>query len=191
MPAQNRSFVSPAGLRERMEKMSARVITGFFANLGIVFFCLAVVVAGARVLIKRIGNRDGVLEEFYRWITLLPAGLIGIYTFILHAFFPEVAAASIGWKTSPFQYEVAMANLGFGLCCILAFKAGYGFRVATVVGITCWLWGDAVGHIRQMILAHDFSPGNAGSWFWTDVLVPLSLIILMGSMKKPRGEINQ
>jgi hypothetical protein len=28
-----------------------------------------------------------------------------------------------------------------------------------------------------MIDAHNFAPGNAGPWFWTDVLVPLLLVV--------------
>jgi hypothetical protein len=30
-----------------------------------------------------------------------------------------------------------------------------------------------------MIVADNFAPGNAGSWFWTDVLVPLLLVICL------------
>ena len=36
-----------------------------------------------------------------------------------------------------------------------------GFRLATVLGITVWFWGDAAGHIYQMVAKDDFSPGNA------------------------------
>lgn len=171
-----------------MEKMLTKLISGFFNNISIIFIVLAIIIAGAKVLIRRISNKTKIYEEFYRWTTLLSAGFIGIYTFIAHAFFPEISAANIGWQTSPFQYEVAVANLGFGLCCILAFWASYSFRLATVIGISCWLWGNAVGHIREMIVAHNFSPGNAGPWFWSDVIVPLLLIIFISLSKKPKEE---
>jgi hypothetical protein len=109
--------------------------------------------------------------------------VVGVYVFLMHAFLPSISAEQIGWQTSPFQYEVAVANLGFGMLCILAFSASYGFRLASVIGISVWLWGDAIGHIRQMIVAKNFSPGNAGPWFWSDVLVPLLLIWLIIKLK--------
>jgi hypothetical protein len=28
-----------------------------------------------------------------------------------------------------------------------------------------------------MIVAHNYASGNAGPWFWTDVLVPLLLVV--------------
>jgi hypothetical protein len=122
-------------------------------------------------------------EIFYRWMALLPLGLAGLYGFVMHAFFPDISAAAIGWTNSPFQYEVAMANLGFGLIAILSYKASYGFRLATVIANTCWLWGDASGHIYQMITQHNFASGNAGSWFWMDIILPLVMIICISKIK--------
>jgi len=72
--------------------MLTTLISGFFTNLSIIFLVLAIIIAGSKVLIVRISNKTKIYEEFYRWITLLPAGLIGIYAFIMHAFFPDIAA---------------------------------------------------------------------------------------------------
>ncbi|WP_322783431.1 DUF6790 family protein [Fluoribacter dumoffii] len=33
--------------------------------------------------------------------------------------------------------------------------------------------------IYQMIVAHNFEPGNAGSVFWTDILMPLFAFFLL------------
>ncbi len=125
-------------------------------------------------------------ESLYSWVTLLPLGIGGLYGFALHAFFPDFTAATIGWQNSPFQYEVAMANLGFGLVALLAFQASFGFRVANVVGITCWLWGDAAGHLYQMIIQHNFSSGNAGTWLWMDIICPFILIICIIRLRHSR-----
>lgn len=125
-------------------------------------------------------------EIIYRWVAFFCLGLTGIYAFVLHAFFPNLAASSIGWSTSPFQYEVAMADLAIGLLGILSFNASYGFRLATVVGATCWLWGDAFIHICQMIKYQNYTVGNAGSWFWMDVFVPLILILCIVKLPKVR-----
>ncbi len=154
-----------------------------FEYFSIILLVLAVVVA---LVTYRSGTSTPgitISENLYRWISLLGAGVVGVYVFFMHAFMPSVSAGQIGWQTSPFQYEVAVANLGFGMLCILAFSASYGFRLASVIGISVWLWGDAIGHIRQMIVAKNFSPGNAGPWFWSDVLVPLLLIWLITKLK--------
>ena len=120
----------------------------------------------------------------FRWLALFSLGITGLYAFVMHAFFPDFTASVSGWSNSPFQFEVAVANLGFGLLGVLAFSASYGFRVATVIGNLCWLWGDAVEHIYQMIINHNYAIGNAGSWFWTDILVPLILLICIIKMRK-------
>ncbi len=154
-----------------------------FEYFSIILLVLGVVVA---LLTYPSGSRAPgitISENLYRWISLLGAGVVGVYVFLMHAFLPSISAKQIGWQTSPFQYEVAVANLGFGMLCILAFSASYGFRLASVIGISVWLWGDAIGHIRQMIVAKNFSPGNAGPWFWSDVLVPLLLIWLITKLK--------
>jgi hypothetical protein len=166
-----------------MEQLT-RLIFGYFS---IILLVLGVVVALATY--PSGGSTRGITisENLYRWISLLGAGVVGVYVFFTHAFMPSVSAGQIGWQTSPFQHEVAVANLGFGILCILAFSASYGFRLASVIGISIWLWGDAIVHIRQMIVAKNFSPGNAGPWFWSDVLVPLLLVWLIIRLKNQQS----
>ena len=158
-------------------------ISLILGNFGVTMLVIAIIF----ILIHGLTGRGlSNSEIIYRWIAFFAVGLTGLYTFIIHGFFPDVAAVNIGWAPSPFQYEVAMANLGFGLIAVLSFKASYGFRLATVIGVTCWLWGDATGHIYQMITAHNFAPGNAGSWFWLDIILPIILIICIINLKPVR-----
>src|SRR3989338_1583909 len=139
-------------------------------NFGLALFILAILIG----IIHWISYKKTAASDiFYRWIALFPLGIAALYAFVFHTFFPDFTASLIGWPNSPFQFEVGMANLGFGIIAILSFNASYSFRVATVVGSTCWLWGDAVGHIYQMISQHHFALGSTGSWFWMDILVPL------------------
>ncbi len=95
-----------------------------------------------------------------------------------------MAASFIGWENSPFQYEVGYASLGFAIVGIIAFKQSLGFRVAAVIGPSFFLWGAAGGHIYQMITAHNFSPGNAGIIFWTDVILPVIAFALLHQQYK-------
>jgi hypothetical protein len=154
------------------------IIAYVLSNFSLTTFLLALIIAFALVLVRRGTLTDaGRYDIFLRYFFLLPCGIAGVYGFVLHGFFPNLTAESIGWAPSPFQWEVAVANLGFGLVCIFATWAGCEFRLAGLVGISVWFWGDAAGHIFQMIVNQDYAPGNAGSWFWTDVLIPAFMIV--------------
>lgn len=101
------------------------------------------------------------------------------YNFVMHVFFGQMAAHFIGWQQSPFQLEVGFASLGFSLIGFMAaFSTNVGFRVASIVSVTCFLWGAAGGHIYQMLSQDNFAPGNAGCIFWTDLLLPVFTMAL-------------
>ena len=51
-------------------------------------------------------------ESLLRWLLFCSVGLGSLWGFVGHAFFAQKVAESIGWKTSPFQFEVAVASLG-------------------------------------------------------------------------------
>ena len=114
----------------------------------------------------------------------MAVGATGIFTFVGHVFFAESTAAHIGWQTSPFQYEVGIADLVVGVLGVLAFRGNFGFRLATTLATTIWQWGDGVGHVRQMIVANNYAPGNAGSWFWGDVLIPIVMIAALVASRR-------
>ncbi|OGT36937.1 MAG: hypothetical protein A3F11_09175 [Gammaproteobacteria bacterium RIFCSPHIGHO2_12_FULL_37_14] len=158
-------------------------ITLALENLGFLLFLLAIIIALIDWPIQRIRGQASAYEVFYRWTALLPLGFTALYAFAMHAFFPIYTASIIGWQNSPFQFEVAAANLGFGMIGVLSFRASYGFRLATVIGNTFWLWGDAVGHLYQILMSRDLTVGNAGTWFWMDIIIPLVLIICITRLK--------
>jgi len=163
-----------------MSESYAFWISLVLANFGVAMLILA----GIFILFHRLfSRRTSQYEIIYRWIAFFAVGFTGLYTFILHAFAPDFTAWTIGWPNSPFQFEVAVADLAFGLLAILSFCASYGFRLATVIGVTCWLWGDALGHIYQMVVNNNYTFGNAGSWFWLDILLPIILIICIVKLR--------
>jgi hypothetical protein len=148
-------------------------------------FSLAMfVVALFFILLHKLFMRSMPLAEIaYRWTVFFALGCTSLYAFVMHAFYPDVAAATIGWMVSPFQFEVAMANLAFGVLGVLAFNASYGFRLATALGAACLWWGAADGHLYQLFTEHNFSVGNAGSWLWMDLLIPLILLTCIIKLK--------
>jgi hypothetical protein len=164
--------------------MIGELIAGFLRNFSLVMLIVGVVVACGAYFAQRHSTGRSLPEQLFRFTALLGVGLPGLYTFVMHVFFAEQTAAHIGWQPSPFQYEVGMADLTIGVLGVLAFWPNFGFRLATVVATVCWLGGDAVGHVRQMIVAHNYAPGNAGSWFWTDVLVPVLMVVLIAALDR-------
>jgi hypothetical protein len=141
---------------------------------------IASLVIAAVLTSQRRGRPDNSFaERLLNWLLLLSLGAQGIYTFIGHVFFPNYSAEHIGWEDSPFQYEVGIADLTVGVLGVLAFWGNFSFRLAAAIAGIAWYWGDAVGHVRQMVVANNYAPGNAGPWFWTDVIVPLLLVVLL------------
>jgi hypothetical protein len=151
----------------------ADAIGRFFEFFSVIMLAAAFMIAA----LMAGGGRGGFWEHLFRWTSLLAAGVVGVFTFYTHVFMAERSAQQIGWPTSPFQFEVGIADLVQGVLGVLAFRASHGFRRATTVAVAVWLWGDAIGHVRQMIVADNFAPGNAGPWFWSDVLVPAVMIV--------------
>jgi disulfide bond formation protein DsbB len=124
-------------------------------------------------------GRGGPAERFLAWILLLPIGVTGLWAGISHIFFPGTAAAHIGWQLSPFQFEVGMADLAIGVTACIAFWRDLSFKAAAVCAASVFLLGDAIGHVREMMVAGNFAPGNAGLPFYMDIICPTLAIILV------------
>jgi hypothetical protein len=86
-------------------------------------------------------------------------------------------AQSIGWAPSPFQKEVAGANLGIGLGAIAASVLGPKAAWAMTFVAAGFLWSAASTHIADMARSKNFAVNNAGPLFWWDILTPLTLLI--------------
>lgn len=133
-----------------------------------------------------------VADRFARWVCLVPLGLMGLWGFLGHVFFPERAAEAIGWATSPFQTEVGMANLGIGVAGVLgAVIAAPPYRLALAVVALCFLGGAGVTHLVQIAQTGNVAAGNAGPILYTDFLSPIALLAalavqrLFGGRREP------
>ena len=105
-------------------------------------------------------------------------GVNGIIAGTGHMFMPAPIAASIGWPTSRFQWEVGLAGLSYGVAGVMAPSFDRGFWLATIIVFSIFMLGAAVGHVRSMVAEHNFAPGNAGYIFWYDIGAPILLIVL-------------
>ena len=164
--------------------MMAEYIGFLVRNLPALLFVLALGVAATR------RGHESAAERFLSWILLLPVGVTGLWAGISHVFFPATAAAHIGWDVSPFQFEVGMADLAIGVTACVAFWRDLNFKAAAVIAASIFLLGDAFGHIRQMWIAANFAPGNAGLPFYMDIICPLLAIALLIAAKRRSGVLQ-
>lgn len=72
---------------------------------------------------------------------------------------------------------MGLGDLAYGIPGVMADNYGQGFWLATIIAASVFLLGAAVGPVRQLISAHNFSPGNAGPILFTDVLMPVVAIV--------------
>lgn len=106
--------------------MIGQAIGSLLRNLPALLFAAALVVATLR-------RGDGAAaERFLSWILLLPIGVTGLWAGVTHVFFSTVAASHIGWQTSPFQFEVGMADLAVGVTACISFWSDLSFKAAAV-----------------------------------------------------------
>lgn len=153
--------------------MIAEAIGFLLRNLPAVLFLAAIVIAAA------VRGHEPAAERYLSWILLLPIGITGLWAGIFHVFFPATSASLIGWEVSPFQFEVGMADLAIGVTACIAFWRDLNFKAAAVCAASIFLLGDAAGHVRQMLIAGNFAPGNAGVPFFMDIICPLISIALL------------
>lgn len=124
-------------------------------------------------------TRDRAVERLLQGIALFPIGLQGLWAFAGHVFLPGQTSASIGWESSPFEFEVGVANLGLAVTGFIAVRSGSGFRWAVGLFCLCFTGGAAVGHVVQIMGTGNLAPGNAGVILYTDVLTPVAFLTLL------------
>lgn len=166
-----------------------KAIPFLLSNFTLTFFVVGLIVALVAIMrAPKPLSRGVVFEKLMVWYVFFTVGITYLYNFVMHSFFGEMAARFIGWADSPFQFEVGTASLGFSVVGFMAAFRSYDLRLAAIVGPSIFTLGAAVGHIRQMVVAHNFASGNAGIIFYTDILIPLCGFVLLWLMSQQRRE---
>jgi hypothetical protein len=152
--------------------MIADTIATIIKNVPTVVFVLALVGATLHRSIPQSA------ERYLSWI-LLSMGVEGLWAGLTHVLFPETAAHFIGWQTSPFQFEIGIADISLGVVALLAYWRPLAFKAAVVTFSFVFYIGLAIGHIRQVVLTGDMSPGNVGLLLALTIIKPLLLVALL------------
>ena len=149
--------------------------------LSLFFLVLGLVVGAVHVYLDKQPRTKGrVVEIFLLWFLVITVGILSVFFFISHTVFAATTAATIGWPAgNPFQSEVAVANLTIATLGILCYWIRGNFWVATVIAFSVQWLGAAVVHIRDVVVAANYAPNNAGMTLYLDILMPMILIGLL------------
>jgi hypothetical protein len=129
---------------------------------------------------KRPVSASRCVEVLLLYLLVFFVGVGGLMGFLGHTFKAQEIALKIGWQPSPFQFEVAVANLAFGVLGIMCIWQRRGFRTATGIGFATFLLGCAYGHFRDMTRHGNFAPYNVGPVLWfNDLAVPVVILLLL------------
>ena len=121
----------------------------------------AIVFVGAFVMAAIAKSRNYFPARLLRWL-LLSIGIAYTWAGFFHIFFPHIAASSIGWQVSPFQFEIGVADASIGIVAIISFWRSLDFRGAVAGYISLFSIGVAIGHFREAIFAGNTATNNFG-----------------------------
>jgi hypothetical protein len=146
----------------------------------VIFVVLAVIAASIHLAFSPRRRKSGaaIMGTYLLYLLFFYVGLMGILTAYAHVFRPVQTSASIGWSTSPYEYEVGMADLTVGVLGIFCLWLRGNFWLATAMANAVWLLGDAVGHLRQIALNNNHAVNNSGVFLAVEFTMPIVILIL-------------
>ncbi len=137
------------------------------------FLGISVVMGILQILIWHVN----VINAFLFAFIFSNIGLQGLFAFMGHFFKADEVARGIGWPTgSPFQREIAFANLAMGTLGIMSIWFRGNFWFAAIVARSVFSWGAAYGHIIDLKKRGNASILNAGPVLYDDIILPFILI---------------
>ena len=142
--------------------------------------CLALLIAFSRsrlfgrISLQRFTRQ--LLAQLIFWVI----GIESLVIFIIHTWFPGIPSSVMGWSSTTLIYQMGMVNLSFGILGIASMLTSIGFKTATTLGYAIWIFGDGIGHLIGM-LTHSESAQQVGLLLYTDLIIPLLLVVLLMS----------
>jgi hypothetical protein len=156
----------------------------------LIFTLIAVVCASVHLAFspERRSSGAAIAGTYLLYLLFFYVGLMGVLTAYAHVFRP--VETSIGWSTSPYEYEVGMADLTVGVLGVLCMKFRADFWLATAIANAVWLLGDAVGHVRQMTVNNNHASNNSGIFLVTEIIMPLGILSLTLYHRRRDGKVT-
>ncbi len=106
-------------------------------------------------------------------------GLTSLFAFIGLTYLAEYIAQYTEWPPCPFEQQLANVNLAFAALGFLSIWYRGLFWAATIIGFSIWILGDGIHHFYEYLVLGNRSDGNIGVPLYTDIIVPLILLLLL------------
>lgn len=144
-------------------------------------FLLTLIFASVQIAMNREWGTAKMVERFLSFFLFFNLGcgsLLGAYG---HLFMGPEIAEKIGWAPgSPFQFEIGIANLAFGVLGVLSYWIRGSFWTATIIGWSVFVMGCFVGHLINFAETGNSAPYNIGLYIWLyDFLLPILFLVLL------------
>jgi hypothetical protein len=155
--------------------MITTVISAIVGNYLTSIFVLGLIIAGLQAWrLGRSRTAASVASIFLSNYLLYAVGIGQILNFVMHSFFGDYAARTIGWAQSPFQLELAFSSLGLGVAAIMLHGRSRELisQLAIVVIFAIFGYGAAGGHVFQQLINHDHAVNNGGLLLAMDIAIP-------------------
>jgi hypothetical protein len=139
-----------------------------------------VTAVGALIKTRRSPSLQAKLETWQRWWAIGALGCGSLWMTITFLAIPDMMSTTIGFPRTPFEFEIAFANLGVA---VMGFRAGSASastreRITLGLGAGMFLWGAVIGHLYQWFANGDHAPGNGGGVLIADLALPAVMIVL-------------
>jgi len=126
-------------------------------------------------------TRERVVEVLLLYLLVIGSGVAGILAFIVHTFTADAIARSIGWQPgSPFQFEVAVADLSYGVLGLMCIRWRGTFWLATGIATSIFFLGCNYGHLYEAFVNKNYAPNNYGIINIFEIIWPAAVLILLG-----------
>lgn len=146
--------------------------------MSIFFLAVSIMAMAVHTLLMKERSAKKVVEIILLYLLVINFGLGSLFAGAFHVFDGPATARMIGWAPgSPFQYEVGIADMAFGLICFLCLFIRGSFWLAAIIANSFFLFGCMIGHLRSLVLAGNLAAYNIGpNIILSDLIMPLVLI---------------
>lgn len=153
-----------------------------------ILFAITVLFTLCHLIYKKAWHFHKAARVFLSYFLFFMVGVMGLLGAYAHIFMGPETAALIGWEArSPFQFEVGIANLSYGVIGMMAFWIRDRFWDACIIGWSVLLLGCFVGHVINYYATQNIAPYNIGPaiWFY-DLFLPLLALSLLFYLRSSR-----
>ncbi len=180
MTAPTAAETGPVGYRSEDTETSARCEPKAALRSALVLPVMFLVawgyaISGSRAPGAVLGETTAVSD--LRWL-LFFAGVVFIFSSVMHSVFAKRTAASIGWQTNGFEREIAFVSLGLGAASLYAVYQNMEAMVTICIPIVAFLFLAGVNHVIEIVRRRNYAPNNTLILVW-DFGISLSLVVLL------------